>query len=82
MNDMKELGITNTDDGEVLEAGSTIAAQDTADRIVDTSASMYWTAPHSYLGNRVSHSWVKVFRINPEFRILRPTFYGKSASKC
>ena len=54
LNDMKEWGITNTDDGEVLEAGSTIAAQDTADRIVDTSTSMYWTAPHSYLGNRVS----------------------------
>ena len=53
---MKEWGITNTDDGEVLEAGSTIAAQDTADRIMDTSASMYWTAPHSYLGNRVSQS--------------------------
>ena len=25
---------------------------------------------------------VKVFRINPEFRILRLTFHGKSASKC
>ena len=28
------------------------------------------------------HSWVKVFRINPEFRILRLTFHRKSASKC
>ena len=28
------------------------------------------------------YSWVKFFRINPEFRILRLTFYGKSASKC
>ena len=27
-------------------------------------------------------AWVKDFRVNPEFRILRPTFYGKSASKC
>ena len=27
-------------------------------------------------------SWVKVFRINPEFRILRLTFHRKSASKC
>ena len=27
-------------------------------------------------------AWVKVFRINPEFRILRLTFYRKSASKC
>ena len=26
--------------------------------------------------------WVKVFKINPEFRILRLTFYRKSASKC
>ena len=27
-------------------------------------------------------TWVKVFSINPEFRILRLTLYGKSASKC
>ena len=27
-------------------------------------------------------SWLKVFRIIPEFRILRLTFYRKSASKC
>ena len=27
-------------------------------------------------------SWVKVFRINPEFLILRLTFHRKSASKC
>ena len=26
-------------------------------------------------------AWVKVFRINPEFRILRLTFHRKSASK-
>ena len=26
--------------------------------------------------------WVKVFRIIPDFRILRLTFYRKSASKC
>ena len=26
--------------------------------------------------------WVKVFRINPELRILRLTFHGKAASKC
>ena len=26
-------------------------------------------------------TWVKVFRINPEFRILRLTFHRKSASK-
>ena len=27
-------------------------------------------------------TWMKVFRINLEFRILRLTFHGKSASKC
>ena len=27
-------------------------------------------------------TWVNVFRINPEFRILRLTFHRKSASKC
>ena len=28
------------------------------------------------------YTWVKVFRIIPEFRILRLTFHRKSASKC
>ena len=28
------------------------------------------------------YTWVEVFRINPEFRILRLTFQRKSASKC
>ena len=28
------------------------------------------------------HAWMKVFRIIPEFRILRLTFHRKSASKC
>ena len=28
------------------------------------------------------NSWVKVFRIIPQFRILRLTFHRKSASKC
>ena len=28
------------------------------------------------------YTWVKVFRINPESRILRLTFYRKSASRC
>ena len=50
---MQGWGITNTDDGEVTEYGSTIAVRDTVDRISDTSTSMYWTAPQSYLGNRV-----------------------------
>ena len=30
----------------------------------------------------LDNTWVKVFRINPEFRILRLTFQRKSASKC
>ena len=30
----------------------------------------------------VAYTWVKVLRINPEFRILRLTFHRKSASKC
>ena len=34
------------------------------------------------IGEKVNNTWVKVFRINPEFRILRPTFHRKSASKC
>ena len=33
-----------------------------------------------YLG--ITYAWVKVFRIIPEFRILRLTFHRKSASKC
>ena len=36
----------------------------------------------SYQGNHVIILWVKVFRIIPEFRILRLTFHRKSASKC
>ena len=31
---------------------------------------------------KVRSSWVKVFRIISEFRILRLTFHRKSASKC
>ena len=30
----------------------------------------------------VGNTWVKVFSIIPEFRILRLTFHRKSASKC
>ena len=32
--------------------------------------------------NPLLTAWVKVFRFIPEFRILRLTFYRKSASKC
>ena len=56
---MQGWGITNTDDGEVTEYGSTIAVRDTVDRIADTSTSMYWTAPQAYLGNRVRYrNWL------------------------
>ena len=43
------------------------------------------TGHHIQQVNRYSDetiAWVKVFRINPEFRILRLTFHRKSASKC
>ena len=30
----------------------------------------------------ITRAWVKVFKINPEFRILRLSFHRKSASKC
>ena len=34
-----------------------------------------------FWGDDVAHAWVKVFRINPKFRILRLTFHRKSALK-
>ena len=36
----------------------------------------------SHTAGKFFKTWVKNFRINPEFRILRLTFHGKSASKC
>ena len=36
----------------------------------------------TFLLCRSLFTWVKVFRIIPEFRILRLTFHRKSASKC
>ena len=38
--------------------------------------------PAEVTGTTSKLSWVKVFRIISEFRILRLTFYRKSASKC
>ena len=35
-----------------------------------------------HLSGKVFSAWLKVFRINPEFRILRLTFHRRSASKC
>lgn len=57
--DMRGWGITNTVDGEVRDAGLVVAVLDALDKIDSTNTSMYWTAPESYLGNRVSFS--KVF---------------------
>ena len=42
--------------------------------LLDMSAS-------AYIGGLCLYAWVKVFWIIPEIRILRPTFFGKSASK-
>lgn len=50
---MSGWGITNTEDGEVSEFGTTIAMREVADKISDTSTSLYWTAPQAYLGNKV-----------------------------
>ena len=36
----------------------------------------------SYDKSQFLMTWVKVFRIIPEFRILRMTFHRKSSSKC
>ena len=51
---MEGRGITNTDDGMVSEYGTTIAVLDLLDKITDPNEPLYWTAPESYLGNRVS----------------------------
>ena len=45
-----------------------------------------WQIPINWLidafASIMELTWVKVFRINPKFRILRLTFHRKSASKC
>ncbi|XP_053393780.1 laminin subunit alpha-like isoform X2 [Mercenaria mercenaria] len=51
--DMNGWGVTNTVDGEVRDAGEIIAILDAEDKIDNTNVSMYWTAPDSYLGNKV-----------------------------
>lgn len=52
--DMKSWGITNTVDDEVREAGTTIAVLDAIEKVDNANLSMYWTAPDSYLGNKVN----------------------------
>ena len=37
---------------------------------------------HILINELKTPTWVKVFRINPEFMILRLTFHRKLASKC
>ena len=43
---------------------------------------VFWSAPLSFAAYTISIlAWVKVFRIFPEFRVLRLTFHRKSAPK-
>ena len=54
------------------------------------SVNQFWSRPGvtkcwAWSGSKLLSTliaWVRVFRIIPEFRILRPTFHRKSASKC
>ncbi|ESO94906.1 hypothetical protein LOTGIDRAFT_144813 [Lottia gigantea] len=54
INDMKGWGISNTVGTQVREAGQTIALVDISDKIVDSADAMYWIAPSTYLGNRLT----------------------------
>ena len=45
-------------------------------------ATFFTKRPTKNLQQMIHLTWMKVFRIIPEFRILRLTFYRKSASKC
>ncbi|KAH3831938.1 hypothetical protein DPMN_105211 [Dreissena polymorpha] len=51
--DMSGWNITNTVDGQLREARTTIAVLDALNKISNTSTSMYWKAPKPYLGNKV-----------------------------
>ena len=62
------LFFNDPDDKTVAEVEIMIAGN------FDTVQSLYNTLCYN--------TWMKVFRINPEFRILRLTFQRKSASKC
>lgn len=50
---MDGWGITNTIDNEVRDAGEIVAVLDAVDKIENQNTSMYWTAPDTYLGNKV-----------------------------
>ena len=47
-----------------------------------TKISLLGTSISKFNDGFCAYAWMKVFRINPEFRILRLTFHRKSASKC
>jgi hypothetical protein len=49
---MDGWGITNVNEGFVIEAGNTIAVK-ARDVIADTEEALYWVAPNEYLGNKV-----------------------------
>ena len=48
--------------------------------VVSLSKTLYWLLSTGSIPEDLS-SWVKVFRIIPEFRLLRLTFHRKSAPK-
>ena len=58
-----------------------IFSQTLCTRVTKAQASLQICAgsPESLI---IDNAWVKVFRVIPEFRILRLTFHRKSASKC
>ena len=62
------LFFNDPDDKTVVEVEIMIAGN------FDTVQCLYNTLSYN--------TWMKVFMINPEFRILRLTFHRKSASKC
>ena len=43
---------------------------------------MSWQVGENFLRANNKGTWLKVFRISPEFRILRLPFHRKAASKC
>ncbi|KAK3091660.1 hypothetical protein FSP39_021617 [Pinctada imbricata] len=52
--DMSGWGITNAIEGSLREGGDTIAVLEARSKVVDEAEPMYWTAPSSYLGDKVT----------------------------
>lgn len=50
---MSAWGISNTEDGEVRDAGNTVALLDAQEKISNSEEAVYWLAPPTYLGNKV-----------------------------